>query len=139
MDAALLVDSSGLLAAIDAGEPEHAAVHRLLERDTRPLVLTDYVIAEVDYMVLKRLGAEAEQAFIEQVLDGTFRRETVEDGDLQRAHEISIRFAEHQLGVTDATLMALSERLQTRDVLTLDHRHFAVFRDRRGRALRLLP
>jgi hypothetical protein len=35
--------------------------------------------------------------------------------------------------------MALSERLRTRDVLTLDRRHFSSFRDGKGRALNLLP
>jgi uncharacterized protein len=49
------------------------------------------------------------------------------------------RLAEHQLGITDATLMALAERLDRCPVLTLDRRHFSIFRDRRGRSLRLLP
>jgi predicted nucleic acid-binding protein len=135
----LLVDSSGLLAAIDAGEPDHARVSELLAADRRPLVVTDYVVAEVDYLVLHRLGLQAEQAFIEQVLEGIFTREPVTDDDLRRALEIGDRFSEHHLGVTDATLMAISERLGARQVLTLDRRHFSVYRNRRGRALELLP
>jgi len=35
--------------------------------------------------------------------------------------------------------MAIAERLDVRCVLTLDRRHFAPFKDRRGRALALLP
>lgn len=135
----LLVDSSGLLSAIDAGEPDHARVRAWLEQDRRPLIVTDYVVAEVDYLVLRRLGFEAEQAFVDQILDGTFRREPVGDADIQRAQQIAARFKDQALGLTDASLMALSERLGARDVLTLDHRHFSLFRDSKGRALRLLP
>ncbi len=135
----LLVDSSGLLAAIDAGEPDHERVRELLERDRRPLIVTDYVIAEVDYLVLRRLGVAAEQAFVEQLLDGTFRREPIGDADIQRAQQIAARFKDQKIGLTDASLMALSERLTARDVLTLDRRHFSPFRDAKGRALNLLP
>jgi hypothetical protein len=35
--------------------------------------------------------------------------------------------------------MAAAERLKARQVLTLDRRHFSVFRDRSGQALELLP
>lgn len=128
-----------MLAALDAGEAAHAQVSALLASDQRQLLITDYVLAEVDFLILRRLGPQAETAMLEQVLDGTFARERVADEDLRRALEISARYAEHRLGVTDTTLMALSERLGIHEVLTLDRRHFSVFRDRRGKALRLLP
>lgn len=135
----LLVDSSGLLAAIDAGEPDHQEIASLIAADPRPLVVTDYVLAEVEYLVLRRLGVEAEQALVEQVLEGIFTREPISEDDLRRAQDLGIRFAEHRLGLADTTLMALSERLRARDVLTLDRRHFSVYRDRRGHPLRLRP
>jgi uncharacterized protein len=135
----LIADSSGIIAAIDAGEPDHSAVRKLLARDERPLVTIDLVVAEVDYMVLTRLGADAERSFLRQLIEGVFLREPLRDADIERALEISERLSDHEIGLTDAALMAVSERLGARDVLTLDHRHFRLFRDRRGRALRLLP
>jgi predicted nucleic acid-binding protein len=135
----LVADSSGILAAVDSGEPDHRATARLLAKDTRPLVTIDFVLAEVDYLLLTRLGAQAEQAFVNQVLDGVFLREPVQDVDLRRAAEIAARFSENALGLTDSALMAVAERLKARTVLTLDRRHFSVFRDRSGHALELLP
>ena len=139
MGKVLVVDSSGLLAALDAGEPDRARVMRLLETDERPLVTTDFVLAEVDYLILTRLGSRAERAFIAQVLEGIFVREMVTHEDIRHAEQIMIRYQEHKLGLTDATLMALCERLQAHDVLTLDHRHFSLFRNSHGRSLQLLP
>jgi predicted nucleic acid-binding protein len=135
----MLVDSSGVLAALDAGEPDHEAVLAAIEADKRPLRINDFVIAEVDFLILKRFGPAAEQAFLEQINEGIFRREMVTDDDMLRASEIIEQFEDHRFGITDASLMALSERLGISEVLTLDERHFAVFRDRRGKALTILP
>jgi hypothetical protein len=135
----ILVDTSGLLALLDRGEPEHARVTAAVRTERGPLVVTDLVLAEADFLILKRLGRKAERDFLAQLLEGVFLREAVTDVDLRRAQEIGTRYADQELGVTDTTLMALGERLRVRRVLTLDRRHFAVFRDRRGRALDLVP
>ena len=139
MAGALLADSSGLLALADGGEPDHDRIVALLATPETQLITTDFVLAEMDYMVLSRLGPAAERALLQQVAAGAFHREPVSESDLERAFEIAERFAEHALGITDSTLMAISERLAIRHVLTLDHRHFGVYRDRKGRALKLLP
>jgi len=135
----LLVDSSCLLAALDAGEPDHKRVHEIIARQATTLLVTDFVLAEVDYLVLKRLGVGAEQDFIQQVLDGIFVREPITAEDLLRASEIASDYSEHRLGITDTSLMALSERKRVHEILTLDRRHFGLFRDRRGGAPTLLP
>lgn len=134
----ILVDTSGVLALVDRGEREHGRARAAVGRHKGPLVVTDFVLAEADYLLLRRLGPAAARAFIEQVLDGVFLREPVTDADLRQARAIAARYPDQELGLTDATLMALAERL-TRRVLTLDRRHFAIFRDRHGRPLDLLP
>ncbi len=60
-------------------------------------------------------------------------------GDLRRAAEISARYPEHQLGLTDTTLLAVAERLHGTPVVMLDRGHFSLFRDRKGKPLQLLP
>ena len=135
----MLADTSGLLAAVDAGEPDHERTRAAIAADQGPLVITDFVLAELDFLVLKRLGAEAEMALLDQVLEGVFLREPMTHEDLTRAREIIEQYQEHRFGIADASLMALSERLSVREVLTLDQRHFGVFRDRSGKALTLVP
>jgi predicted nucleic acid-binding protein len=135
----IILDTSGLLCLLDSGEKEHARAVAAVEVDPGPLVTIDFVLAETDFLVLKRLGSKAERAFISQLISGAIQREAVTPDDLVRALAISRRFHDQNLGLTDAAVMALTERLETRKVLTLDRRHFAPFRDRRGRALDLLP
>jgi predicted nucleic acid-binding protein len=134
-----VVDSSGLLAFLDRGERDHRAVRRLVAAEPGPLVVTDFVLAEVDYMVLTRLGRSAERAFIRQLVEGVLFREPVSDPDLRRAQEIVRRYADKAVGLTDASLMAVAERLGAKRILTLDLRHFAEFRDRKGAAFEIVP
>jgi predicted nucleic acid-binding protein len=134
----ILADTSGLLALLDAGEPSHARVREVVARERGPLVTTDLVLAELDFLVLRRLGGKAERAFLGQVLDGRLLREPVDRKDLVRASRILESYPDPSFGLTDASLMVIAERLAV-PVLTLDRRHFTTFRDQRGKALTLLP
>ncbi len=80
---------------------------------------------------------------MEQVCAGALQREPVAATDLARAAEILAaeilgHFEDQNFGLTDAALMAVAERLGT-PLLTLDRRHFGVFRTGKGAALTLLP
>jgi uncharacterized protein len=135
----ILCDTSGLLALFDAGERDHRRVRKAIEREPGPLLTTDFVLAELDFLLVKRLGRAAEKAFLAQLDEGVLTREPITDDDLSAAAKILDRFGDHEFGLTDATLMAAAERLELCPILTLDRRHFGLFRDRLGRALPLLP
>lgn len=53
--------------------------------------------------------------------------------------ELVDRYADLPLGGTDASLVAMAERLALTQVATLDHRHFRVVRPRHVDAFELLP
>ena len=134
----ILADTSGLLCLLDEGEPRHAEAQAAVEGDRGPLLTTDLVLAETDDLVRRRLGAGAARAFRDQLFEGALAREPVGNPDLARTREILSQYADQEFGLTDATLMAVAERLAV-PVLTLDHRHFGVFRRRNGEPLVLLP
>lgn len=106
--------------------------------DSGPLLTIDLVLAETEFLVRSRLGPTAGDAFLDQVLDGAVLREPVDSSDLARARKIISKFSDQDFGLTDATLMAVAERLKA-PVLTLDRRHFGVFRTAGGDPLALRP
>ncbi len=55
----MIVDTSALLAYFDANEPSHAAVAAVNGTEA-PLVISPYVIAELDYLVLTKHGPAPE-------------------------------------------------------------------------------
>jgi uncharacterized protein len=55
------------------------------------------------------------------------------------AHEVIEARADLDIGVADASIVVLSRRYETLDVLTLDERHFRTLRGSSGRPFRILP
>jgi predicted nucleic acid-binding protein len=134
----ILLDTSGLLAALDSDQRHHREAAASLAGATPPLLLSPFVLAELDYMLLSRIGAAARASLLEEVERDAYLLETMTGADVSRAHKIIKRHANLGISLADASIVVLAERHQVRDVLTLDERHFRVLTVG-GKPLRLLP
>jgi predicted nucleic acid-binding protein len=136
---ALVIDTGPLLAALDAADPDHERCARLLSEAREDLVVPILVLAELDYWCHARLSASAWISFLEDVLAGAYRLEACTSVDLERCRELQSKYEDQSLGVVDASVMALVERLRESRLATLDHRHFSIVRPAHTDALELLP
>jgi len=135
----IVLDTSGLLSAIDASQRQHAAAAAALRASPGPLLLSPFVLAELDYLLSTRVSGRGAAALLAQVADGAYRLEPMMPEDILRASEIIERYRDLGIGLTDASLVVVAERHDTRDLLTLDERHFRAVAGPRGRPFRLLP
>lgn len=135
----IVLDTSGLLAAIDGSQRQHHAAAEILRRATEPLLLSPFVLAELDYLIAKRVSAVAASALLTQVASGVFRLEPMAADDVEAAARIIDRYRDLELGLADASLVVLAERYGTLDLLTLDERHFRAVKGPHGRPFRILP
>lgn len=135
----ILLDTSGLLAALDASEPHHRAAAEALRDAGAPRVLSPFVLAELDYLLAKRVDRQAARALLAEVADGAYQLEAFGAAEIAAAGSVIDRYADLDLGLADASIVVLAGRYDVSDVLTLDERHFRAIRDHRGRAFRLLP
>jgi predicted nucleic acid-binding protein len=136
---ALILDTGPLLAALDEADPDHAPCAALLTDATEDLVVPTLVLAELDYWCAERLPSDAWLTFLEDLLAGVYLLESPTIGDLSRAKSLQATYRDLRLGVVDATVIALAERLHEPRVATLDHRHFATVRPAHVPALVLVP
>jgi uncharacterized protein len=136
---ALVLDTSVLLAALDASDPDHARCAALISGSNENLVVPTVVLSELDYWCHERLTAAVWQAFLEDLLAGAYSVQSPTEADLERCLELQRDYADLAVGVVDASLLALVERLGEPKVATLDHRHFATMRPSHVDALQLLP
>jgi predicted nucleic acid-binding protein len=136
---ALVLDTGPLLAALDAADPDHRRCASLLSGADEDLVVPILVLAELDYWCHQRLGSAAWISFMEDLLAGAYRLEGSTMADLARCHEVQVQYDDQSLGVVDASVLALVERLGESKLATLDHRHFSVLRPAHVEALELLP
>jgi predicted nucleic acid-binding protein len=136
---ALILDTGPLLAALDAADPDHDRCAALLTTLDEDLLIPVLVLAELDYWCARRLSPDAWSIFLEDVLAGAYRVEAPTAIDLSRCRDLQERYRDLQLGIVDASVMALAERLEEPKLATLDQRHFRAVRPAHVVAFELLP
>ena len=135
----MIVDTSALLAYFDTNEPDHKAVSRAIEESSELLVVSPYVIAELDYLIATRVGVDAELAVLRELSSSAWELVSFGALDLERAASIIRKFRDQDIGVADASNVVLADRYHTRKIVTLDRRHFAVLRPIGGGRFTILP
>jgi uncharacterized protein len=120
-----VADTSAVLALLDRDDRHHEALRAAFERDPDDWVLPWAILAEVDHVASSRLGPEVARAFRADVACGAFGVEWDGAADLERALELDARHSDLDLGLVDAVVMAMAERLGATAIATLDLRDFA--------------
>jgi uncharacterized protein len=124
----IIADTSGLYAIFNRRQPEHQAARAAVERDGGPLLLSPLVLAELDYFILARLGAQAEQKVLAELRSPAYRLASFTDHDFKLASEVAVKYGHVQLGLTDASIVVQAARHKTTKILSLDHKHFGAVR-----------
>ena len=136
---ALIVDAGALYAQADADEPAHRDVRAILEREREALVTTELAVAEADYLIFDRLGPDVELAFLEDLAEGTYVVECLDQPQLRAARDVVVRYRDLRLGLADASLVVIAERYATRRLLSFDERAFRAVAPLQGGSFTILP
>lgn len=135
----LLLDTSGLLAALFPDQRDHAECSEAVKAAKGDRLLSPFVLAELDYLVGKHAGVDAELALLDEVVRGAYRLVDFGDADVASARDVIANYDKLRIGLTDASIVVLSVRFKCLDVLTLDERHFRALRGHTGKRFRILP
>lgn len=135
----ILLDTSGLLAALFPDQKRHAECAAVLKDHSGPFVLSPFVLAELDYLILRYAHQPAEVAFLEDVASEAYFLAPFNAHDVEGAITVVQRFPDLEIGLADASIVVLSRRWSTLDVLTLDERHFRTLRGADDGPFRILP
>jgi predicted nucleic acid-binding protein len=136
----IVLDTSVVLALIDASDINHERVWKWMEGVPDELCTTPLVLAELDHMVPLKGGSVAAEAVRADFSDGAYTVEWWRSA-LYETIEVANQYESIELGLTDASLIALAAHLETTRIATLDERHFRVVRPLDGDTERftLLP
>jgi len=136
----ILLDTSGLLAAMFKDQNQHEACARALREAEPPRVMSPFVLAELDYLIVKYAGVGAEIKFLNEILCSAYEVSPWTVEDLISAHEVIRRYEALRIGLADASTVVLAEKHGIYDILTLDERHFRAMQPQgRRKGFRLLP
>ena len=120
----IVLDTSALLALIDARDPGHGRVTAAFDGERGPFIVPAAILAEAGYLLEHRLGHSVLALFLEDLETGAFTLDCG-DHDLARIRELTGRYADLPLGLADAAVVACAERSGGR-VMTLYRRDFDI-------------
>ncbi|MSO27759.1 MAG: PIN domain-containing protein [Candidatus Nanopelagicales bacterium] len=135
----IILDTGAMFSYLVTSDPHHEDVASIFAANRDGFVLSPFVIAELDYFVMTRLGVSTELVLLADIASGAYELPVLSAADLIACAGIIEKYADQWVGVTDASLVVLAERYQTRRICTLDHRHFGVMRASDGTRFELLP
>jgi hypothetical protein len=135
----IVLDTSGLLAIVDSDQQDHAAVHRAIAAEPGPFLVSPFVLAELDYLLMTRLGVAAETDLLREVAAGVYDLVAFRIEDLVEAADLIERYRDIKIGLADASVAVIAARMRTTRLLTLDQRHFRAIKPLWGAAFTLLP
>lgn len=133
-----LLDTGFLLAVIDRRDDLHTACAASLEAENNSW-LPDVVLPELAYLLLRELGYSALTRFLRSVAAGELTLIQTTSADLERAAEVLEKYADSRVDFVDCVLVAMAERLNIRRIMTVDRRHFTLFRPQHCAYFEVVP
>jgi len=134
----ILADTSGVFAALDRSQRLHEASRTVVEMG-EALILSPFVLAELDYLLSTRISSSASIELLRDVEAGSYELAPFTPEDIGEARLIVERSDDLGIGLADAAIVVLADPYDCNRVLTLDERHFRALRTTGGAAFALLP
>lgn len=90
-------------------------------------------------MVLRELGYPTLTPFLRSIAQGEIAIERTTTEDLSRAAEVLEKYADNRVDFVDCAIVAIAERLNVTHILTVDRRHFELFRPQHCAVFEISP
>ena len=135
---AVVLDTSIVVALVVADEPDHQEVRQWIFEIDDDLITTPLALAEIDHVVERRASWAVLTRVWQDFDRGAYQVRWWADA-LQETLRIVRAEQRMNVGIVDASLVALAERLGTDRIATLDHRHFRTLTLRSGQHFTVLP
>lgn len=136
---ALIVDTGVLYGAYDTRDAAHVACAALLTSTPEAITIPAPVLTELEWLLTGRRRFEAFLTILDAVETGAVDIADLTVADYVRVRELCRRYRDLDLGVVDASVIAIAERYEETTIATLDRRHFAVVRPRHVTSFTLVP
>ena len=123
----VIADSGFIVALANRLDQRHADV-RPVYLQYPQILLPQLVLVEVAYLIGRDVGIPTVVRFLKSIPASRFSLIEATAQDINRAADIMDQYADSKVDFVDASVMAITERLNITTVLTIDQRDFSLFR-----------
>ncbi len=135
----IVADASVIFALLDRLDERHERTRTWFERTQPVFVTVPLILAEVDFLAASRGGRGMRAAFRKDIVAGAYPVRWWDEVPVE-AVRVAEQYADLDISLADASLVAVAARLQTTEIATFDERHFRALRPLwGGDAFKLLP
>lgn len=135
----IVCDTGVLITAVDSNDRHHRACADVFAGRGDSLVVPASVVVEACWLLHRYVAPGREVELLQAIAAGELVVEPLEARDYRRAASLLATYADLQLGVVDATVVAVAERLGVTELATVDRRDFTVVRPAHVDAFTLRP
>src|SRR5262245_11865571 len=124
------VADTGFIVAVFSNRDRHRERCLSVYNSQGTMYVPQTVLAETAYLMAQVGGNRLVANFLLQLSETMFEIIPLIAEDLQRTAELLQQYADTRLDFVDATVIAVAERLDITEILTLDRRDFSMVRPR---------
>ncbi len=132
-------DAGPLVAILDRGEPHHQTCVACLADLSGPMLTIWPAFTEAMYLLGEAGGWLAQNALWKLIQDEDLEIAQQAPESADRMRDLMYKYQDRPMDLADASLVALAEERRLRDVFTLDHADFRIYRIQGRHSFRLWP
>ena len=133
-----IADTGFIVALVDHQDPHHQEAKTVYLQQQK-IIVPQSVLAEIAYLLGCHAGISSVIQFLRSLKTSRFELMALTEEDISRAADILEQYQSSRIDFVDASVMAMSERLNLTVILTLDRRDFSLYRSQHCPAFTLLP
>ncbi len=126
----ILVDSGPFAALFDRRDRHHEYCREVLDELDGPLLTTAPVLTEAFHLL--RPGTHRVSGLVDFARQGGVGVLPMDDRNLHRCFDLMLQYSDLPMDFADASIVSTAEEVGTNTVFTLDCKHLATYRIRRG-------
>lgn len=134
-----ILDSGFLYASMDSTDVHHMDVAAATNLIRGKVIFPIPAITETAHFIAKNLGVGKLADFISDLSKSEFDLVSPLKEDYVRAGQILRKYNDANIDFVDACIVAMAERLEITKILTVDRRHFSIFRPNHCGTFEILP
>lgn len=133
----ILIDTGPLVALFDRNDAYHQSCVDQAKLLVEGLYTCWPVITEACYLLRRR--RDLVKSLLESCYDGIYEILPLENVEIPEISEVMQKYTDQSIDFADASLVCLAHRERIDHVMTVDHRHFSLFRTIDGKPFTILP
>lgn len=133
-----VADTGFIVALTNTNDTAHVSARQNFIRFEQ-IFLPQSTLTEILFLIRRDAGTATVINFLDSLYRSRLKLTCLNDHDIKRTTQLLKQYQDSRIDFVDASVMAMAERLEIRNILTLDRRDFSLVRPEKWDYFELYP